>query len=226
MVSSSASVNSTKSRIMDTAELLFATNGFSGTSIREICSAAGANHAAVHYHFKSKDDLALAIFERRMAGVAARRRQMLDDLVSADEIPSVRSIVETIVLPLAELIASEGDSGRAYVGMVASVMHERPGLIWAAFRKHNRENLGLQTDCLTKALPDIPTEVIGHRMTLVNSASSHFLAHPLRLAMHGSDISVEQPGANMVSEVVDFLAGGVAAPSTTPAAVQDSGDKR
>lgn len=211
--------SSTKSRIMDTAETMFARSGFGGTSIRAICRAAGANQASVHYHFKNKDDLAVAIVERRMAGVAARRRQLLDALISADEIPSVRSIVETMVVPLAELIASEGDSGRAYVRMLVSLLHERPELLWAAFRKHNMENLTLQTDCLTKALHYIPSQAIGHRMTLVISASLYFLADPLRFGMYGSDISVEQPSANWVSEVVDFLAGAVAAPSTTPADV-------
>lgn len=214
--------SSTKSRIMDVAETMFARNGFSGTSIRAICGTAGANQAAVHYHFKTKDDLALATVERRMVGIAARRKQLIDDLISMEEIPSVRSVVKTMVLPLAELMDSEGESGQAYIRMLVSLLHERPDLLWAAFRQHNMENLSLQTDGLTQALPGTPAEVIGHIMTLAVSTSLSLLAHPLRFAMNGSDISVEQSPASPISEVVDFVSGGITAMSTIPVTVLES----
>ena len=42
----------TKQKIMDTAEKLFATDGYSVTSFRNITSEAGVNLAAINYHFK------------------------------------------------------------------------------------------------------------------------------------------------------------------------------
>lgn len=45
---------STKNKILDAAEHLFAVNGFNGTSLREITSQAEVNLAAVNYHFGSK----------------------------------------------------------------------------------------------------------------------------------------------------------------------------
>ena len=51
----------TKVKIMDVARVLFATQGFEGTSIREIAKEAEVNIASVNYHFASKENLFLEI---------------------------------------------------------------------------------------------------------------------------------------------------------------------
>jgi hypothetical protein len=53
----------TKEKILEEANKLFASNGFSGTSIREIATQADVNIAAVNYHFKSKENLYWEVFE-------------------------------------------------------------------------------------------------------------------------------------------------------------------
>ena len=47
----------TKTRILDTAERLFAQKGFDAVSLRNIIASAKVNLAAVHYHFGSKQAL-------------------------------------------------------------------------------------------------------------------------------------------------------------------------
>lgn len=44
----------TVTRILDTAEVLFAERGFAETSLRTITSKARVNLAAVNYHFGSR----------------------------------------------------------------------------------------------------------------------------------------------------------------------------
>ena len=48
---------STKDRILDAAEVLFARDGFHFASMRSITTEAQANLAAVNYHFGSKEAL-------------------------------------------------------------------------------------------------------------------------------------------------------------------------
>ena len=50
----------TRQNIMKAATALFAERGYDGTSIRAIVSKARVNQAAINYHFKGKEDLALA----------------------------------------------------------------------------------------------------------------------------------------------------------------------
>jgi AcrR family transcriptional regulator len=54
---------STKARILEAAEQVFATKGFEGASTREIASRAGVNISSLHYHWESKETLYFAVFK-------------------------------------------------------------------------------------------------------------------------------------------------------------------
>lgn len=54
----------TKLKIMEAARVLFADNGFEGTSVRDIAKAADVNVASVNYHFTSKDNLFLEVLRQ------------------------------------------------------------------------------------------------------------------------------------------------------------------
>ena len=53
----------TKRNIMDAAAMLFAANGFNGTSLREIAAAADLSHGIIRHHFGSKLEIWQAIAE-------------------------------------------------------------------------------------------------------------------------------------------------------------------
>lgn len=59
--------------IMETAEKLFATNGFDATSIRDIATAGSFNSAMISYYFGSKEQL--------LEGILMYRNAKLSDLV-------------------------------------------------------------------------------------------------------------------------------------------------
>jgi AcrR family transcriptional regulator len=50
-------IDDTRQRLLESAEEIFADKGFKAASIREICTKAGANIAAVNYHFRDKEQL-------------------------------------------------------------------------------------------------------------------------------------------------------------------------
>lgn len=55
-----------KSRILLAAKKLFASQGYEGTTIRQICEEASANVALVSYHFGGKENLFGALFEQNL----------------------------------------------------------------------------------------------------------------------------------------------------------------
>jgi AcrR family transcriptional regulator len=73
----SCMVKNTKERLIDSAEHLFAQNGYHNTSLRAITTKAEANLAAVNYHFGSKEALITAVLERRLLPLNDLRRQRL-----------------------------------------------------------------------------------------------------------------------------------------------------
>lgn len=75
----------TASRILDTAEQLFAERGFSETSLRTITTRAGVNLAAVNYHFGSKKELVQAVFERFLTPFCYKLDKELDQALADAE---------------------------------------------------------------------------------------------------------------------------------------------
>ncbi len=53
----------TRGKLLEVARELFADRGFDGVSTREICQAADANVAAIHYHFGDKLGLYAVVIE-------------------------------------------------------------------------------------------------------------------------------------------------------------------
>jgi AcrR family transcriptional regulator len=50
-------VDDTRQKLIDAAGQIFSEKGFEATTVREVCQAAGANIAAIHYHFGDKERL-------------------------------------------------------------------------------------------------------------------------------------------------------------------------
>jgi AcrR family transcriptional regulator len=64
----------TRDHLLEAAAIVFARDGFLGSSLDEIAATAGFTKGAVYSNFKSKDDLFLAVLERRFErGHAALR---------------------------------------------------------------------------------------------------------------------------------------------------------
>ena len=66
----------TPARILDAAEALFARQGFTATTIKQIGSVAGLNPALIYYYFGDKEKLYHELLHRtfgRFAGIAAER---------------------------------------------------------------------------------------------------------------------------------------------------------
>jgi len=65
--------------IINTAEKLFALNGFDGTSVRDIAHEAGVNVAMISYYFGSKEKLMEAVFEQRTNNIRIKVENLMQD---------------------------------------------------------------------------------------------------------------------------------------------------
>jgi len=69
----------TKAKILDAAFRRLATEGYAALSIREIARDAGVNHALINYHFRSKDQLVIAVLEETNRRLIARQERMYQE---------------------------------------------------------------------------------------------------------------------------------------------------
>jgi AcrR family transcriptional regulator len=168
----------TKERILDAAERLFAERGFDGTSLRAITTEAGVNLAAVNYHFRSKNDLIHEVFSRRLAPINARRLTMLDDCEAGKGTGAIQleKVVRAFVEPL---LRPEGvvATGRVTLQTLLGRMYVDPGgNVRRVFLGEMDEVARRFRAAFQRAMPGIPLEDIYWRLHFTIGAMAHTLA--------------------------------------------------
>ncbi|GIU74300.1 MAG: hypothetical protein KatS3mg004_1387 [Bryobacteraceae bacterium] len=123
-----ARADTTRTRILDAAERLFAERGFAGASLRDITAEAHVNLAAVNYHFGSKDELFLQVVLRRLEPVNRRRLELLEEAEQRPGGARLEDVARAFVRPVIEVRHAEGESG-ALSKLMARVVGEPGG--WA-----------------------------------------------------------------------------------------------
>lgn len=98
--------------ILDTAEALFAEQGFDAASIRDITAQAGVRLASVNYYFKSKEGLFFEVISRRASVLSEDRLTLLRqiDFKKLDVDDGLRQLSHAFIYPLLKR-STEGHSG-------------------------------------------------------------------------------------------------------------------
>lgn len=114
----------TRTQILDAAERLFAERGYRGTSIRAITDLAGANLAAVGYHFGSKAELLAAVARRVVEPINAAQSAGLDRLLARTADPPVAELVEAFAGPLFDGMPGDDDSGARTSRLIVTILSD------------------------------------------------------------------------------------------------------
>ncbi|MFI0451155.1 TetR/AcrR family transcriptional regulator [Actinomadura sp. 6N118] len=110
----------TRQRIQDTALELFLEHGYEKTSLREIAERLDVTKAALYYHFKTKEDIVLSLFDR--LGTA------LDELITwAEERPPTLDTRRELLRRLNETLAGSASLFRFLQENQAALRDMRPG---------------------------------------------------------------------------------------------------
>ena len=74
-----AEASTSREKILEVAEALFARRGFAGVGLREVAEAVGLGKSSLFHHFRSKTQLYLAVLGRVLGRIEERVRQSLSD---------------------------------------------------------------------------------------------------------------------------------------------------
>ncbi|MGE3164275.1 MAG: TetR/AcrR family transcriptional regulator [Planctomycetota bacterium] len=164
---------STPENLLDAAEQLFAQQGIASSSLRDITAAAGANLAAVNYHFGNKDGLLRAVLVRRAAPLHAERERLLAlaETAAGDHPPTVRAILQAFLDPMFRMLR-ECPHFPAVMGRV--LMENWMPVVGEVFRETFHDTLARFGGALARALPAVPTEEIAWRL-LFTVGVCHFV---------------------------------------------------
>jgi AcrR family transcriptional regulator len=105
-----------RTRILDTAEALFAGAGPAAVTLRSIAAAADVNVAAVNYYFGSKEKLFEEMFLRRIVPLNEERLTRLEACTeAAGGAPTLEDIVTAYVMPALRLKDEANTNARAVI---------------------------------------------------------------------------------------------------------------
>jgi AcrR family transcriptional regulator len=74
-----ADLGETKAKILEAAFRRLAREGYAALSMREIAKDAGVNHALINYHYRSKDQLVIAVLDAANRQLLERQHRMYRD---------------------------------------------------------------------------------------------------------------------------------------------------
>lgn len=201
-------MKSTRVRLLDEAEMLFARSSIAGVTTRQIVESAGQrNQSAISYHFGSREGLLLEILARRGGPVDGERGRLRSVL---GEAPSVHQLVRCLVEPYCRLLDTA--EGRSYLRIVAQLRGR-----FAVWRVESdtdtTKHLGAILDELERR-PALPEPLCRERIVALIMVITATTAERARGLDDGVDPNLT--AEDFVNDLVDICAAIVMAPVTTP----------
>jgi AcrR family transcriptional regulator len=203
----------TKGKILDVAERLFADQGFSPTSLRQITSQAGVNLAAVNYHFGSKDTLIESVISRRMEPINKARLESLGRLeAEADEQgPALEEIVEAFIAPPLRMSHAARKDSSIFMRLMGRVMSEPGEHAKMIFAESLRETVQRFTTALGRSLPGLSQADILWRLVFMAGTMVHTMSMSGHLHKLTGGLCDTSDVEAIIKRLIPFLTAGLTA---------------
>jgi len=222
---------STKERLLDTAERLFAERGFAAVSIRDLSAEAGVNVAAVNYHFQSKDNLYAAVLLRRVRPTKERMLAALSQ-VPPDGAgrPQLEALIHAFVSTYLHDALARPD-GDTFLRLMIRELHDPHTTSDTFFQELVVPLHQAMTTALARARPDLDRSDIVWILASIIGQVAHFIMRWRRGHLSFSDPNtgraprelfppLTQPLDSYIHQVVEhvtrFTVGGIAAYAEKP----------
>ncbi|WP_211252993.1 MULTISPECIES: TetR/AcrR family transcriptional regulator [Vibrio] len=203
--------NSTKEKILDVAEALFAEHGFKDTSLRTITSKAGVNLASVNYHFGDKKTLVRAVLNRYLEAFMPPVQDALINLNLNDSY-QMADVFESLRGPLRNLNDVRPNGTSRFMLLIGRGYTDVQGHLRWFITTRYADTLALFTQSVLKANPELTQEELFWRLhftlgtCVFTMASSQAL-----LEIAENDYGKAMDAKSVVDQLIPFLAAGVAA---------------
>ncbi|MBY5991894.1 TetR/AcrR family transcriptional regulator [Ferrimonas balearica] len=208
-----ANRQTTKHRILDAAERLFAERGFSETSLRLITGKAEVNLASVNYHFGSKKELIQAVLARYLDRFMPAVNEAFIELEKQPEI-ALHEIFDAMVQPMLDLDELRSQGTAIFLQLLGRGYIESQGHLRWFVTTHYGDVLSRVSSLVHKAAPHLPQVEVFWRLhftlgTVVFTMSSFDALSDIARADFDQNNNIE----TVIRRIIPYMAAGVAAPA-------------
>lgn len=204
----------TRQRIMETAERLFAEQGFEAVSLRELTQEAEVNLAAVHYHFGGKEELIDQMTSRYMNWVNADRLALLEKLEERGEPAEVAEIVEAFLQPLRTVVSQSERSEAIFYKFMGRCISERNHRLPSEAAELFQRMVSRFSQALERAVPHLDEEELLWRLHFTVGVMVQTLLHADWLPTISQGRSGRPDSETVMRRMTQFCAFGYRAPAT------------
>jgi AcrR family transcriptional regulator len=208
---------STSEGILRAALRLMAENGYNGVSLRKICIEAGVNLALLNYHFGTKAQLLLAIFQRWGAGVAHERMRLLTRLEAQHPggHPPMEELLHAFLVPALSLSRADLDDELHFLRLSGRLATDpTPEVRMVIAQIHDEAALKFVRS-LRNACSHLSSEEFFMRLIFLYGAMVYTRAEAGRVDSLAHKMGVELPRALVHDAgkfLIPFIAAGLRAP--------------
>ncbi len=167
----------TKDKLLNSAEVLFAEQGFSETSLRLITTVADVNLAAVNYHFGSKKELIQSVIDRFFIDFTEHLEKEFDKLLKKNGGLTTAIILQSLLGPMLHLNEIRPDGAATFMRLLGRAYTESQGHIKKFLTEKYSHLLAQFTTLVHKANPTLDDNDIFWRL--------HFMLGTLVFALAG-----------------------------------------
>lgn len=171
----------TRQRIMSSAELLFADNGYEGTSLRGIMAHAGVSISLINYHFGTKEGLLRAIFEAKTEEITQQRLKWIEAAAESSTAPQLDEMLRGYFLPSFRNTLGRGSRPNHFMRLVGRIGSDRSEIARDMMREFFDGFQRTFIDALKIALPDCPEEDLYWRLHCLLCILTHTINNPRRI---------------------------------------------
>lgn len=205
----------TRARLLDAAETIYSEKGLDGTSVRALTSLAGANLAAVGYHFGSKNALIQEAIQRRFEWLIVLRMEWLDRLEeqARPQLPSLEDVTDVLLRPILNPYPDQPERSASLRRFFSRVHSEASDFQKSIPVKGFQETTDRFFRLFQGLLPDLSAEDLYWRMHFSIGPLIGTLTHGHRLRGFSHGICDPDDIEDAITRLRSFICAGMRAPA-------------
>lgn len=203
--------SATRRKLIEAAEQLFSEKGFERVSVRDVTERAGANVAAVNYHFGSREALVEQVMARYINPVNEERLARLDVLerkTGSKAVP-LEELLDAFIRPFATQVRRSELSERLFYKLMGRIFGAHASKLPESVERGFEEMLTRFRKAFAKALPELDQEELIWRIHFTVGAMIHTMAHGEALFRVSEGASGQPSMESTLSRFIRFAAAGM-----------------